>query len=239
VNDRIGVYASGINPEQPQDTVAAKFAQGHRAFKLKVGFGEARDLHNVGAVRGQLGGAAALMVDANQGWSLDEARRMLRELEGFALGWIEEPLRADRPLAEWQALAGATRVPLAGGENLIGDLAFDAALGGGAFGVVQPDVAKWGGISGGWPVIGRIRDAGKRYCPHFLGAGVGLLASAHLLAAAGGDGLLEIDANSNPLRELLCGGVGDVRAGSVLLGDKPGLGVDVDPVRLRVLCGAG
>jgi L-alanine-DL-glutamate epimerase-like enolase superfamily enzyme len=238
-SDRIGVYASGINPERPQDTVAAKFELGHRAFKLKVGFGAARDLDNIGTARRNLGDAASLMVDANQAWSFDEAHHMARALEDFALGWIEEPLRADRPLGEWQALASATPTPLAGGENMIGESVFDAALGSGAFGVVQPDVAKWGGISGGWPVIGRIRAAGKRYCPHFLGAGVGLLASGHLLAAAGGDGRLEIDANANPLRELLCGEIAEVHDGGVRLGDRPGLGMDVDLTGLRALCAAG
>ena len=67
--------------------------------------------------------------------------------------------------------------------------------------VVQPDVAKWGGISGCLPVARRVVAARRRYCPHYLGGGIGLLASAHLLAAVGGDGLLEVDCNPNPLRE--------------------------------------
>jgi L-alanine-DL-glutamate epimerase-like enolase superfamily enzyme len=50
-SDEVRVYASGINPDQPQDTVAAKQAEGYRAFKLKIGFGEQRDLDNVKAVR--------------------------------------------------------------------------------------------------------------------------------------------------------------------------------------------
>jgi hypothetical protein len=78
--------------------------------------------------------------------------------------------------------------------DLIGEDAFDAAIGAGALAVAPPDVAKWGGISGCWPVIERIRAAGLRYCPHYLGGGVGLL------AATGSTGWLEIDANINPLR---------------------------------------
>ena len=95
-------------------------------------------------------------------------------------------------------------------------------------GVLQPDMAKWGGFSGCLPVARAILGAGLRYCPHFLGGGVGLLASAHLLAAVGGDGLLEVDANPNPLRTRLCGAVGAVREGRVILGDAPGLGVEPD-----------
>ncbi len=77
-------------------------------------------------------------------------------------------------------------------------------------------------------VARRILAAGCVYCPHYLGGGIGLLASAHLLAAAGGDGRLEIDANDNPLRTLLCGPLNDIRDGRATLTDKPGLGIGTE-----------
>ena len=70
----------------------------------------------------------------------------------------------------------------------------------------------------------QVLTRGARFCPHLLGAGVGLLASAHLLAAAGGDGLLEVDANPNPLRTSTCGPVAQVVEGRVRLSERPGLG---------------
>jgi len=121
-------------------------------------------------------------------------------------------------------LARHTRIPLAAGENIASDDAFDAALHAAALDVVQPDIAKWGGFSGCLPLAKRVLAAGLRYCPHYLGGGVGLRASAHLLAAAGGDGLLEIDANPNPLRTRLAGDVARVEQGTVMLGDAPGMG---------------
>ena len=51
----VPVYASGINPERPGDTVAALRDAGHTAFKLKVGFGAARDVDNLAAVRAAAG----------------------------------------------------------------------------------------------------------------------------------------------------------------------------------------
>jgi L-alanine-DL-glutamate epimerase-like enolase superfamily enzyme len=113
---------------------------------------------------------------------------------------------------------------LAAGENLAGEATFDAALESGALRVVQPDIGKWGGFSGCLPVAKKVLAAGLRYCPHWLGGGIGLLASAHLLAAAGGDGLLEIDANPNPLRSLTCGPLARIVDGAATLGDEPGLG---------------
>jgi D-galactarolactone cycloisomerase len=226
---RIRVYASGLNPDAPEKLAARKRDEGYGAFKLKVGFGVDRDAGNLAALRAELGDGAQLMVDANQGWSLAEAVEMAPRLERFDLRWLEEPLRADTPWNDWQVLSRHTGIPLAAGENIGSDDGFDAALHAQALDVVQPDMAKWGGFSGCLPVARRILGAHLRYCPHYLGGGVGLLASAHLLAAIGGDGLLEVDANPNPLRTLTCGPINRVEQGHATLGDEPGLGrIDVD-----------
>lgn len=238
VSDVIRVYASGINPDRPEDTVLAKHAEGYRAFKLKVGFGEERDLANVRTVHARLPSGNELMLDANQAWDLAGAQRMASHFSEFAPRWLEEPLRADRPLSEWAQLAAQTDIPLAAGENLIGSDAFETMINSRTLKVVQPDLAKWGGISDCLPVIDRIHEAGLRYCPHFLGAGVGQLASAHILAARGqAGGMLEIDANENPLRAALSPALGAIVEGEAQLGNAAGLGVQPDIAQLRDICG--
>jgi L-alanine-DL-glutamate epimerase-like enolase superfamily enzyme len=234
-SDTIRVYASGLNPDAPEKLALERKAEGYTAFKLKVGFGRDRDVANLRALRDALGFEARLKVDANQAWTLEETRAMLPHLEGFGLCWLEEPMRADAPAADWAALRDATPIALAGGENIAGEAAFDAAIASRVFTIMQPDLAKWGGFSGCLPVARRVREAGLRFFPHYLGGGIGLLASAHLLAAAGGDGALEVDANPNPLRTSICGAVGHVNDGSVTLGDAPGLGVTPDLAALRAL----
>lgn len=232
----VPVYASGINPDGPEGVVARQRAAGYRAFKLKVGFGLERDIGNVTAVRALLQPGDAFMLDANQAYNLDEATEMLKQLRPHGIAWLEEPLAADAPLSDWLTLRQRSSIALAAGENLQGEATFAEAITSGAFDVVQPDLAKWGGISGTWPVIQRIRAAGLRYCPHYLGAGVGLLASAHVLAAAGGDGLLEVDANQNPLRSGLAPMLASVVDGQVNLGDGHGLGADFDLQAAQRLC---
>jgi L-alanine-DL-glutamate epimerase-like enolase superfamily enzyme len=140
---------------------------------------------------------------------------------------------------DWQRLAQASPIPLAAGENLRGDAAFDAAIASGALAFIQPDLAKWGGITACLPLARRINAAGLCYCPHFLGGGIGLMASAHLLAAAGGDGLLEIDSNANPLREGLAAPFPALEDGRFVLSEEPGLGVapsvEVERFAVRLL----
>lgn len=236
-SDRIAVYASGINPDRPGEVVTALRKEGYTAFKLKVGFGEARDRDNLQQVRDAAGAQAAVMVDANQAWDTPQALLMMLALAPMAPAWVEEPLRADRSWSEWELLASASPLPLAAGENCYGIPGFEALIASRAIAVVQPDLAKWGGISGVAPVIDRIAAAGLRYCPHYLGAGVGLMASAHLLAARGqANGLLEVDSNENPLRSLLAPALASLKDGTITLGEAPGLGIEPDLAACRELC---
>jgi D-galactarolactone cycloisomerase len=230
---RIAVYASGINPERPERTVGSMQARGHRAFKLKVGFGDELDCRNLRAVRDAFGDDVLLAADANQAWDLKRAVGLSRRFEAYGLHWLEEPLRADRPWSEWKALSQSTILPLAAGENIAGMGAFADALAQAGLKVVQPDAAKWGGVSGCHALLQMIAQAGRTYCPHYLGGGIGLLASAHLLAAGGGDGMLELDVNENPLRDEICGPLRDIHNGHALLADAPGLGAGFDLRRLR------
>ncbi|MBR0728804.1 mandelate racemase/muconate lactonizing enzyme family protein [Bradyrhizobium japonicum] len=224
---RIKVYASGINPGGAAQTAEAALARGHRALKLKVGFGAETDLANLAALRAIVG-AGMFAADANQGWSVDQALEMLPRLAAFDLRWLEEPIRADRPREEWRKLRAAAKMPIAAGENISSVEGFKDVLAEDVLGVIQPDIAKWGGLSACAGIARDVLKAGKTFCPHYLGGGIGLLASAHLLAGIGGDGWLEVDANDNPLRDRFSGAVADVADGTIVLGEEPGLGFTPD-----------
>ena len=222
----VPVYASGLNPDaQALAQVEAAREAGNRNFKIKIGFGEARDLATLRPVFAGLREGERVMVDINQGWDLRTAMRMVGVLGQFPLTWIEEPLAADRPAWEWAQVAGASAAPLAAGENLRGALEFQQVLAGNHLGFVQPDCCKWGGASATLPVARAVVAAGRAYCPHLLGGGIGQLASLHLLAAVRGGGMLEMDANPNPLRSLLIDPVLQVAGGMAALPTGPGLGI--------------
>ena len=228
---RIRVYASGIGPDRVARISLAKRAEGYRAFKVKVGFGAERDVANLAALRDALGGEATIMCDANQAWLPVEAPARIAALAPYRPHWIEEPIGADEPHAAWRALAAGSPVPLAAGENLRGRQAFTGAIDAGYLAFVQPDVGKWGGVSGGLDIARHAVSHNVGYCPHWLAGGVGLAASMHALAAAGSErGYAEVDANPNPLREEVFPFTVD--DGWVTLSDAPGLGVEPDLRRL-------
>jgi D-galactarolactone cycloisomerase len=228
---KVRVYASGLGPDAVVEMALAKQAQGFRAFKLKVGFSRERDRANAAALRDALGAAATLMVDAKQAWSPEQAAAEIDALTPFKLHWVEEPIAADESVQAWQQLAARTGAPLAAGENLRGQAAFTEAIDAGHLRFVQPDVGKWGGISGCREVAQHAARKGITFCPHWLAGGVGLAASMHLLAALGGDGYAEVDANPNPLREEVFPLLVD--EGMATLPDAPGIGVEPDLTRLK------
>ena len=230
-SNRVRVYASGLGPQRVGAMAEQKRREGYTAFKFKVGFGVDRDVSNFEEIRATVGADAIVMIDANQAWTPGTAAARIEELRGFRPYWVEEPLAADELASTWVTLARECGVPLAAGENLRGAGEFEQALSGGFLSFIQPDVAKWGGLSGCREVAALAGVHGAVFCPHWLGGGIGLAASLQLRAAMGADGFAEVDANPNPLREeLLQLAPTD---GWIALPDTPGHGVEPNLARLR------
>lgn len=225
--DRVPVYATGLSPDDPQELPARWLADGHRSFKLKTGFGEQQDVKNLAALRKTVGDDATIMIDSNQAHGATDAIALSRAAAPYRVTWFEEPIRVDAPAQDWRALAEASPIPLAGGENLRGE-EFDRALQERILTFFQPDVTKWGGFSGLLPIARKVIASGRRYCPHYFGGGVSLLASLHLLAATGGDGWLEFDSRDNAVRQAVLGSLLPIKDGSVPVPQGPGLGVVPD-----------
>jgi len=219
-------YASGINPTGVLATIEKSRELGYRAFKFKIGFNAEQDLLNIRETSAFLQAGESLAVDANQAWKLPFALEFAAKLKSSPLAWLEEPLRCDAHLSQWGILQQHCPVPLAGGENIRNAGDFHAVIHSRVLTVIQPDICKWGGLSDCLPVASAVLAAGLRYCPHYLGGGIGLMASAHLLAAVGGDGLLEIDVNVNPLREALAVPYPELKDGLLQLSEEAGLGVE-------------
>ena len=229
----VKVYASSPKPTEITGLIADLVAAGHTAVKLKVGYDPATDAQLVGTVRDATGPSMTIMIDANQSWDVDTAADCINRLAPYGLTFIEEPISALAPQSAWNDLAARVDVPLAAGENICDMALYDRHLAAGALRFYQPDVAKWGGIGGCAAVSRRIVDSGCTYCPHFMGTGIGLAASLHLLAAAGGGGFVELDANPNPLRTDLCDLDLTVRDGRVTVPAGPGIGVVPKPESLQ------
>jgi L-alanine-DL-glutamate epimerase-like enolase superfamily enzyme len=215
-------YASGLNPADGPEVVEQSRELGFTAFKQKIGFGESVDKNNLSKISSHLQKDEQLFVDVNQGWTIAQVRQIAPMLNSFPLHWVEEPLIANASVEDWLECASLLNAPLAGGENLRGD---DFAKQSDWLKVIQPDVGKWGGVTGNSMVAKAALNHQLRYCPHWLGSGLGLMTSAHVLSAIGGNGLLEMDVNENPLREILAEPFPTLQNGQLNLPDQIGIGV--------------
>jgi D-galactarolactone cycloisomerase len=220
---RVPVYASLGRADDWRATVESAHARGFRAFKLRSVGGIDNHLRVLRPARELLGDGCELMLDVNGSWNAEDAIATIGQLRDMRLGWIEEPIPVDAPATLWARLAETAPMPLAGGENMVTAQMFDDALAGAALSVFQPDITKWGGFSGGLPLARRIVAEGRRYCPHMFTGAPGVLASAHLLAAAGAsDGMLEYGVGFNPTRDVFI--QQSPVDGIFELSDAPGLG---------------
>jgi len=151
--------------------------QGFRGVKMKVGCETlAEDVTRMEAVRAAIGPEAALMVDANQAFSLAEATRRGLVYQEFGCAWFEEPLRAD-DIDGHARLAERLTIPVATGENRYGIAQFRDLFERRAVGVVQPDLRRAGGLTECMEIGLLAHGFNVPYASHGGGAHLHLLAA--------------------------------------------------------------
>ncbi len=147
-------------------SVRAVRRDGFTALKLKVGKEDAsEDAERVRKVREAVGGGVTLMIDANQSWTADQAISRMRMLEPFDLYWIEEPVPAT-DLDGFERLGAHCRVARAGGESLYSPAAFHESVRRRALDILQPDIARVGGITRAMQVCHLAAAANLPVAPH-------------------------------------------------------------------------
>ena len=238
------VRVNATVPAVSADEVPAVLARfdGCRTAKVKVaerGQSLTDDMARVAAVRTAMGPEARLRVDANAGWSVEEAVAALTSLAPFGLEYAEQPVPTVEGLAEVRRRlcdAGVT-VPIAADESVRKAEDPLAVARAGAADVIIVKTQPLGGIRSALAVV---EAAGlPATVSSALDSSVGLGAGAALAAAvaplterfggpAGGfdaglgtASLLAADVCASPLRAV----DGGITAGSVR----------VDPERLRTL----
>jgi L-alanine-DL-glutamate epimerase-like enolase superfamily enzyme len=154
--------------QQLVDEAQSAQAQGFRGAKMKVGRPSiAEDVARLAAVRAAVGDAFDVMADANQAFSVSEARRRAHAYAPLMLAWLEEPLPAE-DLGGHVELARAATMPIAVGESLYHASQFREYLARGACSIVQVDCARIGGITPWLKVAHLAETFNVAVCPHFL-----------------------------------------------------------------------
>lgn len=222
----VPAYCSRLDAGEDAGTLVERHVEGadrgFGAVKTKVGGRPlAADLERVDALRAALGDGVDLLVDANQAWTVAEARRAVGALAERGVGWVEEPVSAYDVDAYRRVAAGA-RVPIATGEMFYRPERLRHLLDADAVDVAQPDLVRGGGVTGLLNAARLAESHGVPFAPH-----VHYAVSAHLVSAAP-NGLYAEYIPEYDASPLLASGP-TVRDGHVVLPEEPGHGCRLDP----------
>jgi len=111
----VNVTVPAVGPERAAEIVRTS---GCRTAKVKVaerGQPASDDIERVAAVRDAIGRDGKVRIDANAGWTVPAARRMLRELGRYELEYAEQPCAT---LDELSELRRYVDIPIAADESI-------------------------------------------------------------------------------------------------------------------------
>lgn len=231
--DAVPAYASGgyYGPDGEAfveglvDELAGYAALGYAAVKMKVGgLDVAGDVARVRAVREAIPDVA-IMLDANSAYDVPTAIEAARAFEPFGITWLEEPVAWFDPVFGLARLGAQTRIPLASGERELHRFACRDLIDHTPIRYMQFDCTRAGGVSEWLRVAAYASAHGVLMAPHHDPQIHG-----HLVAAAENGYVLELFPNAvrDPVWAGLFSSKPDVRDGTVILPERPGLGVELD-----------
>ncbi len=111
--------------ENMQQQIEEKIAEGFDCLKLKIGVDWNSEKRIIRDLRQQFpSDELEIRVDANGGFTFEEAKKVLRELAELGVHSIEQPIKAGS-IADMAELCQNTPTPIALDEELIGVLNFD------------------------------------------------------------------------------------------------------------------
>lgn len=244
---RIKPYGSILfdEPDALQRTLESVVARGFRAIKMGWRpFGRRSrqfDELLVETARRTVGTGIELMVDAGgseQFWphGTNWARETAKMLADYDITWFEEPLPPD-DLAGYIELTRVSPVPIAGGEVLTRRQAFQPWLEQRAVDIIQPDCTKNGGLSESRRLAWMAFDHNILLVPHGWNTAVGVAADLQFVAAQPVARYVEYLTPCAYVDGLLAEPFVLDADGYLEIPCKPGLGVTVDPDKLRRFAG--
>jgi L-alanine-DL-glutamate epimerase-like enolase superfamily enzyme len=121
---------------------------GMAGCKFKVGgLTPKEDAQRVETARKAAGDDFVLMVDANRGWSAQDAIEFSRRIEHLNIRWFEEPCHWYDDAAMMARVRNATRIPVTAGQSEITSHAIRRLVDARAVDFVNYDVSEGGGVT--------------------------------------------------------------------------------------------
>lgn len=231
--DAVTAYASDLSRDSVEETV--EVARGHVAHgykAMKFGWGglgdnPRSDVKAVAAIRAAIGDEADLMIDMGFAVPLDHALYLARGCADAGVYFLEEPLSPD-DLSGFERLVQLSPVAIATGEKESTQYPYLELMARGLR-IIQPDVARVGGISEAMRIVTHAEARNVDVIPHCWSTDILVAATLQVLATQRRAPFLEYNATDNPLRtDLLVDPIRPDGNGRIAISDKPGLGIELN-----------
>jgi L-alanine-DL-glutamate epimerase-like enolase superfamily enzyme len=171
----VNATLSALDRRGAAEQAAAAVREGYTCLKLKVGVGD--DAGRVAATRAAAGPAAALRLDANGAWDVEQAVATIDALSPAGLELVEEPAHGLEAMREIRERV-AVRVAI---DETAGEL---GALTAGVADAVCLKISRSGGIAGLLAAATLVRATGAEvYLASSLDGPLGVAAAVHAAAA--------------------------------------------------------
>lgn len=233
MRDDVPAYASDLSPATPKGMIEQAERHAAAGFTgIKFGWGGLggnvrADARSVGELRKALGPDVALMLDMGTPVPFDEAAWLSRALAEHDVHFLEEPLSPD-DLDGFARLVAISPTPIATGEKETGRYGFRDLMERGALRIIQPDIARCGGITEIRRIAALADVRNVRVIPHCWSTDILVAATLHFLAAQRDARWQEFNVMDNPLKTDLAREPLKVIDGRVAVPDGPGLGITLN-----------
>jgi len=209
--------------------------RGFQVIKVKLGDEPDKDIYRIKAIREQIGSEIPLRLDANQGWDVDSAIRVLDGLAGCNIQFCEEPIpRWD--YMELPRIRKASPIMIMADESCCDHhdakrlIDMDAAP---AFNI---KLGKSSGIFKAGKIINLAEKANLQLqIGGFLESRIGFTASAHLALTSNNVRFCDFDTPMMFCEDPVSGGIQYGLNGLVTVPETPGLGASIDAGYLKGL----
>ena len=230
------VSTSAEAPRRVQELAEKVVERGYLAVKFQLVYPEVYTDQDIVRLmrlaRRIVGDQTILALDVGYRWTDSKsAIWALRQLEDCNLYFVETPIRVD-DLHGYAVLAEAVSTRIAMGEFLATRWEFLNLVDHGKADVVQPDIARAGGLTESLRIAKLAEDRGLLCIPHGWKSGITIAAQIHLSAASNNVPLIEyMEPNLWPsvIRSELAVPEFLPERGTIALPRTPGLGVALNP----------
>jgi len=216
----------GIKPLDATLAEAREYVErGFTALKVKGGHSLPGDIERLRALRRTFGGAIAIRVDPNQGYTLHETAAFFEQTADLDIELLEQPVKA-AAAAELRALPDDMRRRIALDESLLTEKdALALAAPPPAGGIFNIKLMKCGGIAPAMRIAAIAAQAGIRLMWGCMDESrISIAAALHAALASPATAYLDLDGSFDLARDVVAGGF-TVEHGVMRALAAPGLGV--------------